>query len=59
MTTAPNDIERRVIEVIENTINELKVLGLSQDAAIELLLIQAAVRLPNGTTIKDVLQALM
>ncbi len=50
-----HDIQKRVVEVIENTINELQVLGMKPENAVELLLIQAAIRMPNAAAIRDAL----
>ncbi len=43
----PHDIQQRVAEIVENTLNELQVLGMTRDGAARLLVIQGAIRLDD------------
>ena len=44
----PADIQRRVAEIVENSINELHELAMTRENAIRLLLIQAACRMSQA-----------
>ena len=59
MKISAHDTEARVIECVENALNELEALTMSRDGAVRLLLIQSAIEMPDARSIRQTLSHLL